>query len=262
MTNTTHGSIVSVDEEKWLSAQEFERAVWISGNQKNSLMRIVMKFLRAFRKSPRHFLTLLKYRDFYAGDDWNFWWKNIFDNYGALPRHFNKALEVGSGPYTNMRIISKLKKIDEIYCLDPLMDLYLSFKLNWLSVMAKRGRVKVYKGKGESVEFQDNYFDLAVCINVLDHVEDASKCLSEIYRVLKPGGYFVFGQDLSNEEDIERQRKSDRGFIGHPIKLNDKVLDSFLSGFYDEKMKRLLPREKGRNSNNHYGTYLLIGIKR
>ncbi|KKQ82697.1 MAG: Methyltransferase type 11 [Parcubacteria group bacterium GW2011_GWB1_38_8] len=263
MLNTySHGSVVSVDEQKWRDAQEFERAVWISGNQNNSFLRVVMKFVRALKKSPYYFFQLIKYRDFYAGDDWNFWWKDIFDNYKLLPNHFSKALEVGCGPYTNMRIISKLKKIDEIHCVDPLMDLYLSFKLNWLAVMARKGKVHTYTGKGEKLEFQDNTFDLVVCNNVLDHVEDANACLTEIHRVLQPGGYFVFGQDLSDERDLDKQREKAKGFfIGHPIKLHDQVLDRLLSGLYEEKMKKVLPREAGRNSRYHYGTYLFIGVK-
>ena len=38
--------------------------------------------------------------------------------------------------------------------------------------------------------------------NVLDHVRDADACLERATELLRPGGNFVFGQDLSNEEDI------------------------------------------------------------
>lgn len=262
METNTNGPVLSVDTRKWLDAQEFERSCWVIDNQKNSWSRVVMKFLRALKNNPRHFLELLAYRDFYAGDDWNFWWKEKFDHYRLLPEHIGKALEVGSGPYTNVRLISKLKKIDEMHCLDPLMDLYRSFKLNWLAEMAKKGKIVTHQGKGEELTFPDGSFDLVVCNNVLDHVQDAGACLSEIRRVLKPGGYFVFGQDLSNEEDIERQRQKDKGFVGHPIKLDEKAIESLLGNAYDVQMKNILPREAGRRPKNHYGTYLFIGVKK
>lgn len=261
METTTHESVLSVDTQQWLDAQEFERRCWVVDNQKNSPFRIVMKFLHALKKSPRHFFELLAYRDFYAGDDWNFWWKEKFDNYRLLPAHISRALEVGSGPYTNLRLISKLKKIDEMHCLDPLMDLYRSFKLNWLAEVAKKRKIFTYIDKGEELKFPDNSFDLVVCNNVLDHVQDSNRCLSEIHRVLKPGGYFVFGQDLSDEEDIARQRREDRGFIGHPIKLHEETLDALLKGLYEIKMKNVLSRAAGRNPKHHYGTYLFIGTK-
>lgn len=256
-----HNSVLSIDEEKWGNAQEFESACWVTDNQKNSRLSVVMKFLRALKKSPQHFFELLRYRDFYAGDDWNFWWKDKFDNYRLLPKHISKALEVGCGPYTNMRLISKLKSVDEMHCVDPLMDLYKSFKLNWLAEMAKKGKIFTYAGKGEELKFSDNSFDLVVCNNVLDHVQDAEACLSEIYKVLKPGGYFVFGQDLSNEEDIEKQNKKEGGAVGHPIKLHEHALDTLLGERYEIKMKKILPREKGRSPRYHYGTYLFVGTK-
>jgi len=41
---------------------------------------------------------------------------------------------------------------------------------------------------GERLPFRDNHFDLVVCMDVLEHVEDPEKLLSEISRCLKPGG--------------------------------------------------------------------------
>lgn len=38
--------------------------------------------------------------------------------------------------------------------------------------------------------FEDDLFDLIICDNVLEHIEDPSAFFSEIFRVLKPGGYF------------------------------------------------------------------------
>lgn len=261
MKTNSPSSVLAVDNQQWLQAQEFERNCWVRDNQRNSRWQIVLKFLRALKKNPRHFIELLKYRDFYAGDDWNFWWKEKFGDYRLLPNHFPRALEVGCGPYTNLRLISKLKKIDELHCLDPLMNLYLSFRFNWLATMARRNKVFTYLGKGEELKFPNDSFDLVVCNNVLDHVEDSRSCLGEIKRILKPGGYFVFGQDLSNAQDIEIQRQKTRGHIGHPIKLDHETLDLFLGDAYEVKLKKILAREEGRDPRRHYGTYLFIGRK-
>lgn len=40
----------------------------------------------------------------------------------------------------------------------------------------------------EALPFRDETFDAALCMNVLEHVRRPDICLSEIYRVLKPGG--------------------------------------------------------------------------
>lgn len=44
----------------------------------------------------------------------------------------------------------------------------------------------------ESLPFKDNTFDLLTCCDVLEHVDDLGLVITEINRVLKPGGTFVF----------------------------------------------------------------------
>jgi len=63
--------------------------------------------------------------------------------------------------------------------------------------------------------FEDNTFDVVFCNHVLEHIEDDKKAMSELYRVLKPGGMGVFQipQDLSLEktyEDFSITSKEDR----------------------------------------------------
>ncbi|MGA2533861.1 MAG: bifunctional 2-polyprenyl-6-hydroxyphenol methylase/3-demethylubiquinol 3-O-methyltransferase UbiG [Candidatus Aminicenantales bacterium] len=47
-------------------------------------------------------------------------------------------------------------------------------------------------GTGEGIPFRDRSFDAVFCCDVLEHVHDLPKVISEISRVLKPGGVFVF----------------------------------------------------------------------
>jgi 2-polyprenyl-6-hydroxyphenyl methylase / 3-demethylubiquinone-9 3-methyltransferase len=44
----------------------------------------------------------------------------------------------------------------------------------------------------ENIPYLNNTFDVVICVDVLEHVEDWSKTLSEVYRVLKPKGIFLF----------------------------------------------------------------------
>ncbi|PWJ59009.1 methyltransferase family protein [Dyadobacter jejuensis] len=39
------------------------------------------------------------------------------------------------------------------------------------------------------IPFPDNSFDVAFCNHVMEHVEDYHRAMSELYRVLKPGGF-------------------------------------------------------------------------
>jgi SAM-dependent methyltransferase len=53
--------------------------------------------------------------------------------------------------------------------------------------------------------FNDNVFDVVFCNHVLEHIEDDTKAMSELYRVLKPGGLGIFQipQDLSLAKTYE-----------------------------------------------------------
>ncbi|MBC2839039.1 class I SAM-dependent methyltransferase [Robiginitalea sp. SC105] len=53
--------------------------------------------------------------------------------------------------------------------------------------------------------FESNSFDVILCNHVLEHIPDHQKALSELYRVLKPGGWGIFQvpQDLSRERTLE-----------------------------------------------------------
>ena len=47
-------------------------------------------------------------------------------------------------------------------------------------------------GVGEALPYDVASFDSAVCVDVLEHVADLDKVLSEVARTLRPGGLFLF----------------------------------------------------------------------
>ena len=67
---------------------------------------------------------------------------------------------------------------------------------------AERGlRIDYRTGVGEELPLPDASFDVACCCDVLEHVSNADRVISEAARVLKPGGLFLF-------DTINRTRKS------------------------------------------------------
>ncbi len=68
------------------------------------------------------------------------------------------------------------------------------------------------------IPFEDNSFDIAMCNHVMEHVESDLKAMSEIYRVLRPGGWAIMQvpffpplpeqthEDLSISDPKERER--------------------------------------------------------
>ena len=52
--------------------------------------------------------------------------------------------------------------------------------------------IRYLTGAGESLPFEDRSFGAVFCCDVLEHVRDLPKVISEISRVLKPGGIFYY----------------------------------------------------------------------
>ena len=57
-------------------------------------------------------------------------------------------------------------------------------------------------GVGEQLPFADAAFDLVYCCDVLEHVGNLERVISEIARVLKPGGIFLY--DTINRTPLSR----------------------------------------------------------
>ena len=52
--------------------------------------------------------------------------------------------------------------------------------------------IRYLKGVGESLPFPAGSYDVVFCCDVLEHVRDLPKVISEISRVLKTGGVFIY----------------------------------------------------------------------
>lgn len=104
-----------------------------------------------------------------------------------------KILQIGCGPED---VINYFKK-GKLYSVDPLADFYKKkFKWNY-----KKSGLK--KGRGEEIPFKDNFFDVVILINVLDHVEDPIKVFSEAKRVMKDKGIFHFENYIYQKRFIQ-----------------------------------------------------------
>lgn len=61
--------------------------------------------------------------------------------------------------------------------------------------------ISYIESTGEALPFKDAQFDIVCCCDVLEHVDDLDMVVSQISRVLKPGGVFFF-------DTINRTQKS------------------------------------------------------
>ena len=245
-------NIVRVTAERWRYAQALERELWIQTQKARARFgkNLLWRLLAAVGIKPR-----------YRGDDWNEWWARQFDGYAFLPGIVHNAIELGCGPYTNLRLIADRCQLDRIVLSDPLIHTYVKFHLTFVSDMYRRGLCVLDDHSLEDCPFADNTFDLVVMINVLDHVQDADVCVRKAVGITRPGGCLLIGQDLSNESDVNAM-EGRPGDGAHPVKLDHEWMEERLQDRFDVVLKRLLPRDQGRGPAYHYGTLVFAGRKR
>lgn len=239
-----------VSRERWLKAQEWEKEHWVLAQRMRA---------RYFKNVAWRLLTTAGLVSKYRGDDWNAWWRRQFDDYKFLPAEVENAIEAGCGPYTNVRLMLEKCRIHHLILSDPLIRTYVHFNLTFVAEMYRKAACILDDHTLEALPFASDYFDLTVMINVLDHVEDARRCMENITRIVRRGGLLILGQDLTNEEDLEAL-KGAPGTVGHPINLNHEWFDPFLIGF-QPVLKKVLTRNEGRDSHHHYGTLIFAGRK-
>jgi len=97
------------------------------------------------------------------------------------------ALEVGCGGGLFCEEISKLGF--STTGIDPSQESIINAIKH-----AKQGEllIQYITGTGESLPLPNKYFDVVFCCDVLEHVQDLPRVISEISRVLKPGGIFIY----------------------------------------------------------------------
>lgn len=63
---------------------------------------------------------------------------------------------------------------------------------------AGRLPVELIDGEAETLPFAASSFDAAFCINCLDHTSNPAAIVSEVHRVLRPGGMLVLHYDIDS----------------------------------------------------------------
>lgn len=104
-----------------------------------------------------------------------------------------KLLEIGAGVGTFLIVCRKDYGVDACG-IEPSSNEFSGFQSVSTALLKENNLpLDIIKNSvAESLPFDDNAFDFIYSTNVLEHVQDPKKVLSESIRVLKPGGYLQF----------------------------------------------------------------------
>ena len=100
-----------------------------------------------------------------------------------------RVVEVGSGAHGLIFYFGAENGIG----VDPLAVSYGRLFPGW------QRRAQTVAAVGESLPFADQSFDVVLCDNVVDHAESPRKILSELARILVPGGLLYFTVNIHHQ---------------------------------------------------------------
>ncbi|WP_018758533.1 MerR family transcriptional regulator [Paenibacillus terrigena] len=148
------------------------------------------------------------------------WHRWFFEHLGSLP-HL-KVLELGCGDAALWRRNTDL--IPETWSI-TLTDLSAGMlEQARMSLGAHSGRFKFLLADAQEIPFHDNEFDIVIANHMLYHVLDMNRAISEMHRVLKPGGC-LYASTMSTRhlQEIEQLTRA----FDPQIQVLDPVMDRF-----------------------------------
>lgn len=150
------------DADRWRAAQSYEQGWWSSmATQISSGSTSQLSWYKWRADQLKTWLETLGLNELTAGNA--------------------RVLEVGSGP---VGLVSYFPGRERI-ALDPLQGFYASDPV--LSALRDQ-HVDYRTGVGEKIPCDSNSIDLLVIDNCIDHVQNVTGVMDELFRVVRPGG--------------------------------------------------------------------------
>lgn len=105
-------------------------------------------------------------------------------------------LDIGCGGGATLKRLLKRSKGAKVYGLDISEESVAKAKKVCGQLLDKQ--VFICQGSAECLPYEDNKFDLVTAVETIYFWPNMQKCLSEVKRVLKPGGKFVIMVEVVN----------------------------------------------------------------
>lgn len=123
----------------------------------------------------------MKQKEFYKGKVWAEEKSRFYETLRTYEQKGKRVLEIGCGAGAGTRFLKELLEPTELYGVDISEDAIAKAK--------KKGLTAYTINVGdEKLPFKNNFFDLIITFEVVEHVFDTGAFIEEIRRVLKPEG--------------------------------------------------------------------------
>jgi ubiquinone/menaquinone biosynthesis C-methylase UbiE len=148
-----------IDQSKWAIAQAHEKEHWVKNHERYASDDFRMKQRLKAEQNERWISQFIELRE------------------------DSRILEIGGAGEPIIDFFSRGRRTS----LDPLNDFYSEQFPNLLDPTVRR-----VSATAEDIPFEDQFFDLIMIHNVLDHTRNPSQVLGELSRCLNVGGILAF----------------------------------------------------------------------
>lgn len=125
-------------------------------------------------------------------------------------KNVKKVLDVGTGPGNFIGVLKLVFLKAKFTGVDPDEE-------SLTTAAEKLPEAVFQKMTGETLAFNDNSFDVASISMVLHHLSDVQQTLTEMKRVVKPGGWLIvnelFSDDQNPAQEVHKQMHHFRSMI-------------------------------------------------
>lgn len=195
----------------------------------------------------------MDYRDCQVGATKDFFWHKakiqltniLIDRLRSKKRL--KILNLGAGTGDDLPIISRF---GEIYVIDIDSDA--------LELIPCEFAFEKKVCDACHISYPNDFFDLVLAFDVLEHIEDDRLAIDEIYRVLKPDGFFIFTVPAfnflygSHDQALQHFRRYNKKTIRNRL-LNLSCIELgywVFSLFLPVAAQRIMQQKKCKKTNN------------
>jgi len=144
-------------------------------------------------------------RQIHEVEEWHWWYRGRRRIIGALVRRLGlppgtEILDAGCGSGRNMVDLARYGTVTGLEIADA--------SVMWAR---NRGIGEIVQGSITEAPFPDDRFDFAVCLDVIEHIDDELGALRELRRIIRPGGMLLVTvpayESLWSEHDVINHHK-------------------------------------------------------
>lgn len=162
----------------------------------------------------------------------------------------SKVLDLGCGPAGLSLALLRQVPLKEIYLLDLREDGLMKAKER-IEAEHPETKIHIIKADVHKVPIEEGYFDFIISRGSMQFWKDQRQALSEIRRVLRPGGISYIGGGKGSVEFQEKRLKMDKGWFSDNFN-KDKTYNS-------NKLKNEEYEDIFKSYNDRYKIYNHLG---